>query len=147
MDMANSLRESESKFRTLTESTASGIFIVQNDRFKYLNRAGEEITGYTLEELEGEPFLKVIHPHYRDVVIERAQAHLTDENSIDVSTRYEFKFVRKDGGPTRRFILPKATAGTKWRKSGGLKTERVGAFSTWGVAKYQITKNSLKFGI
>ena len=45
------LRESESKFRTLTETTSAAIFIFQGNKNRYVNPAAEAVTGYSREEL------------------------------------------------------------------------------------------------
>jgi PAS domain S-box-containing protein len=45
------LRESEAKFRVLTEMTASAIMILQDGRVRYANPAVEKISGYTLAEM------------------------------------------------------------------------------------------------
>ncbi|MGA9140199.1 MAG: PAS domain S-box protein [Methanocella sp.] len=45
------LQESEAKFRVLTETTASAIVILQDNKVKYANPAVEKIVGYTCEEL------------------------------------------------------------------------------------------------
>ncbi len=96
-DLICRLKESESKFRVLTESTASGIFILQDDKFRYINKAGVEITGYELKDLENKPFWSIIHPEFRALVIQRAQARLNPIGSHRSPRRYEFKFIRKDG--------------------------------------------------
>jgi PAS domain S-box-containing protein len=47
----DALRESEEKFRVLTETTASAIVILQDNKVKYANPAVEKITGYSREEM------------------------------------------------------------------------------------------------
>ena len=50
-----SLRESLEHFRVLTEQSAMGIMILQDDLVRYANRAVSEITGYAQEELMALP--------------------------------------------------------------------------------------------
>ncbi|OGW28000.1 MAG: hypothetical protein A2X56_08665 [Nitrospirae bacterium GWC2_57_13] len=89
-----SLRQSEANFRSLTESTAAGIFIHQGDRFLYANPAAERIAGYTLEEYLHMDFCGIVHPDYLPLVRERGLARLRGD---DQPQQYEFKVVTKDG--------------------------------------------------
>ncbi len=93
------LREREEMFRTLAETTATAIFVYQGERFVYVNRACEEITGYPREELLKMRFWEVVHPDFRALVRERGLARQRGEK---VPTRYEFKILRRDG--TLRWI-------------------------------------------
>lgn len=90
-----SLRESELKFRTLAETTAAAIFIHRGKKLLYMNPAGEEIAGYTHEELLAIDQFDLIHPDYRQLVMERVQSRLRGEN---VPRQYEVKVVTKEGG-------------------------------------------------
>ena len=88
------LRESEQKFRVLTETVASGIFIHQGGKFLYVNPASEVITGYTRDELLSMNVGDIIHPDFRELVRDRAQSRLRGE---PVPSRYELKIITKDG--------------------------------------------------
>jgi PAS domain S-box-containing protein len=91
-----SLKESESKFRTLAETTTAAIFIHQGRKLVYANPAGETMTGYTRDELLEEDFWALIHPDYQELVKERGQARMHGDGER-VPQEYEFKFVRKNG--------------------------------------------------
>jgi PAS domain S-box-containing protein len=88
------LRESESKFRTLAQTNAAAIFIIQGNNFQYVNPALEAITGYSEEELLTMNFWDVIHPEFQELVKERGIARQRGEK---VPSRYEFKIITKSG--------------------------------------------------
>ena len=60
------LQESEARFRTLAESAAVAIFILQGERFVYMNPAGARLSGRGREELLDIPFWELGHPDMRD---------------------------------------------------------------------------------
>ncbi|HEX6864419.1 MAG TPA: EAL domain-containing protein [Thermoanaerobaculia bacterium] len=86
-------RDSDPWFRALAETTSTAIF-VYSDRVLYVNPATEELTGYTAEELLGQPPWFVAHPDHQALIRERVQGRLRGE---PVPTRYEFKILTKDG--------------------------------------------------
>ncbi|HLG12911.1 MAG TPA: PAS domain S-box protein [Blastocatellia bacterium] len=73
------LTESESKFRTLAESTSSSIVILQGDRLVYANPAAEKISGYSQEELFKLNFWALVHPEMQDEVRQRGFARQRGE--------------------------------------------------------------------
>jgi PAS domain S-box-containing protein len=89
------LRESESKFRLLAETTQSAIFIARQDgTFCYVNPQVEALTGYSLDELQSIAVWDLVHADWRTAVRARARACWHGE---DVPPRFEFAIVRKDG--------------------------------------------------
>ncbi|MBI2812701.1 MAG: PAS domain S-box protein [Opitutae bacterium] len=88
------LRESEAKFRTLAETTAASIFVLQGPRFKFANPALERLTGYAREELLAMNFWDTAHPDHRELVHARGLARQRGE---PVPIRYEFKLLSKQG--------------------------------------------------
>ena len=88
------LQESEKKFRVLTETAASGIFIHQGEKFVYVNPASEAMTGYSREELLTMDFWDLVHPDFRELVKQRAQAR---QQGKSVPSRYELKIITKNG--------------------------------------------------
>jgi PAS domain S-box-containing protein len=91
---AEALRESEAKFRVLTETAASGILIYQGDKYRYANPAAETITGYAKEEIRTMTICDLVHPEFQELVRERAVARQRGE---DVPSRYELKIITKNG--------------------------------------------------
>jgi len=62
------LRESEEKFRVLSETSPAAIFMYHEDKLIYGNPAAERFTGFTHEELLRKNFWDMVHPRYRDMV-------------------------------------------------------------------------------
>lgn len=89
-----SLRESEAKFRAVAETMTAGITIFGKDKLLYCNPATSQITGYSHEEFLNMNFWEVIHPQFRDLVIQRGRSRLTGE---DIPPRYEVKIICKNG--------------------------------------------------
>jgi PAS domain S-box-containing protein len=90
----NRLRESEARFRALTESAPSAIFIFHAERFLYVNPAFEAIAGFSKAEILQMRFWDLIHPDMRELVRKRGLARQRGE---DVPARYEVKILTKDG--------------------------------------------------
>lgn len=88
------MRESENKFRKLSQTNSAAIYIVQGNHFLYVNPATEKITGYTFKELLSMNFWDVVHQDFRELVKERGIARQRGEK---VPSRYEFKIISKDG--------------------------------------------------
>ena len=49
--MEAALRESEARYRAITESSLAGVVAIQDGTFRYVNAVGAAIFGYTPEEL------------------------------------------------------------------------------------------------
>ncbi|MFH1058681.1 MAG: PAS domain S-box protein [Pseudomonadota bacterium] len=92
--VTRALREREEKFRTLTETAASGIFIIRGENICYINPAGERICGYSQAQLKHLPFWSLVHPDHRELVRERGLARQQGEV---MPNHYEFKLLRPDG--------------------------------------------------
>jgi PAS domain S-box-containing protein len=80
LQMERALRESEAKFRSVTDLAACAIWILQDGRIVYLNQCVVGISGYSREELLAMDAQELVHPDYRDTLRDRAQAgrHLTN---------------------------------------------------------------------
>ncbi|MCA1988204.1 MAG: PAS domain S-box protein [Desulfarculus sp.] len=90
------LRESEQQFRTLTETAASAILIIQDDHFRYSNPAASALCGYSPAEISQFHFLDLVHPEHRDLVSKRHAARLRGEKA---PVRYQFRILTKSGEP------------------------------------------------
>jgi PAS domain S-box-containing protein len=88
------LRNSEERFRILTETSKSAVFIFDECGFKYVNPATVELTGYSLEDYSKMKFWDMIHPDFSEVVMERGKKRLLGENT---PFENEVKILTKDG--------------------------------------------------
>jgi diguanylate cyclase (GGDEF)-like protein/PAS domain S-box-containing protein len=85
------LSEHHMLFRSLTEKTLHGAFIVQGDRFCYVNDRGTEVLGYTRQELlVMEPWWQVIHQEDR-------RTALDGDGSSSIDGHFEARGVCKNG--------------------------------------------------
>jgi PAS domain S-box-containing protein len=62
------LRDSEEKFRVLTENAACGICIIQGDRICYANSEAEKITGYSKDDLLKMNLRELVHPEHQHIL-------------------------------------------------------------------------------
>jgi PAS domain S-box-containing protein len=89
------LRESESKFRDLSEKSLSGIYLIQNETFAYVNPRLAEIFGYTVDEIvDKKGPADLTSQEDRQLVLENLRRRLADEAE---SVHYEFKGKQKNG--------------------------------------------------
>ena len=88
------LRESENRFRVLSENAFVGIYIIQNGRLSYVNSTLAKIFGYTPEELTGADPALVIHPDDQAMVSENIRRRIDGEAE---TVHYEFHGQCKDG--------------------------------------------------
>jgi diguanylate cyclase (GGDEF)-like protein/PAS domain S-box-containing protein len=87
-------RDSELKYRTLVENTHDFVFMVdRNGLFTYVNPNLENITGYSLSDLKGQPFTFVIAPNEKKAIIDRFRKGIR----VDASLPYETELINKEG--------------------------------------------------
>jgi PAS domain S-box-containing protein len=90
----DALRESESRYRSLVENAKEGIYVVQDDMIKFINRAGAEMSGYSEKEIISKPFMEFIYPDDRALVSERCRKRFGGE---EIETRITFRFIAAGG--------------------------------------------------
>ena len=88
------LRESEEKFRALSETMTAAVVIVRDKHILYVNPATEAMTGYSRAELLRMDFQNVIHPDSQQLVEGRSASR---ERGEDVAPQYELKILAKNG--------------------------------------------------
>jgi PAS domain S-box-containing protein len=89
------LRESEARFRALTEGALAGVYIIQDGVFRYVNPALAQFFGYTPEEIIDKlgP-TDLTCPEDRPLVAEQVRRRLAGEVE---AVHYSFRGLRKDG--------------------------------------------------
>lgn len=89
------LSEAESKYRSLVEESLVGVYVVQGDRFTYVNPRFAEIFGYSQDEITDHKTVKdLIVPE--DVELVTGNLRKRYEGAVQ-SLRYTFRGLRKDG--------------------------------------------------
>ena len=63
----------EGLYKTLESSSKAGIYILQDGRFRFVNRHAARYWGYNRDELVGVSSMKLVHPEDREKVRERDQ--------------------------------------------------------------------------
>jgi diguanylate cyclase (GGDEF)-like protein/PAS domain S-box-containing protein len=80
--------------QALMRCAGTGIYIVQDGRFQYVNSLFLNLTGYTEQELLGVCSLDLVHPEDRKTVRKKAIESLKGQSLLP----YEYRFMKKDGG-------------------------------------------------
>lgn len=87
------LRESENKFRVLTEKAVVGVYLIQNRVFQYINPKMTDILGYSTDELIMHKPIDFIAPE--DQPKAREYSHKLTSGEAE-SLYYELKMVKKN---------------------------------------------------
>ncbi len=89
------LRESEERFRVLSDKSLVGVYLFQDDRFLYVNERMAQILGRSPGEVIALPHLwEVVFEEDRPLVEENIRKRVSGEVT---SVSYELRFKRKDG--------------------------------------------------
>lgn len=93
--MEAELKLAELKFRTLAEKSMVGVYVVQKNKFTYVNPRFADIFGYNQDELTQAPSVEiVISNEFKATTLEHVRARLDGE--VD-SIHYEVAGVRRNG--------------------------------------------------
>lgn len=95
----NNLKQVEALFKTLSNSSPVGVYIVQDGKFQFVNPQFQEFTGYREKELLGREAYMVVLPEDRDSARKNAVDMLKGRRSFP----YEFRSLTKSG--QTRWIL------------------------------------------
>lgn len=107
------LEEKEEEYRLLFENSPSGIFILQDNRFRIFNDAVLHITGLSRDELYSVSATDLVHHNDLDVVLE-SNKKITCHESDELS--FPFRIIKGNGevmwvGIKSKFILWKGKKG------------------------------------
>jgi PAS domain S-box-containing protein len=89
-----SLKESEQRLRTLSNTTTAGIFIYNDEKIFYANPAAERYSDYSITELMALNMLDLVHPDFKNLFRQRG---LANKQSKKGYTHFEMKILRKNG--------------------------------------------------
>ena len=94
-EIEKQLLEEESKFRNLVEQSMVGVFIIQDNRYAYVNPKLVELVGYSEEEmLQNIPVLNLVHTDNKDFVLRNIRDRL---NGLKPHVNYQLKVIKKNG--------------------------------------------------
>ncbi len=91
------LKSSEKKYRDLTEKSLVGVYIIQDDKFKYVNPEFSRIYGYDRDEIIGKHYLELASNKDSERVKEGVEARQEGEGEPH---RYKFEALTKNGKKT-----------------------------------------------
>ena len=80
-------------FQIMSESTSAGMYVIEGEKFIYVNPAFTSITGYTINELRNFTFWQWVHQDHKDLVKNRGLQRQT--GNVELPIRYEVKIVSK----------------------------------------------------
>ena len=97
MEMA--LKESEAKFRSLSNASPAAVIVYREDGIVYVNPAAVSILGYSEEELLSMNIINFVHPDSQSLVREAVRTRMAGSNR---PAHYEIKTITKSG--TERWL-------------------------------------------
>ncbi len=92
------LRESENRYRTITEQSLVGVQIIKDGRLIFVNEGWTAITGYTRRDLEhwsDRDFLRIIHPEDQQFFMKHMQDCQDADNGG--SKPCDYRFIAQSG--------------------------------------------------
>jgi len=88
------MQHNEQKYEYLFEGAAGGIAIIRGDKIEFANPALSHITGHTSKKLLSEPFITLIHPDDKKMVLERYTKRMQGQKA---EADYDFRVIADDG--------------------------------------------------
>lgn len=90
----DAMRESEERYRSLIENMLDGVFVIQDDKFIFVNEQLANIVDYPVEMMLQRSIVDVIAPEDQSWVLDRYRRRQQGEN---VTNHYEFRMLQRDG--------------------------------------------------
>lgn len=94
-ELERRVRAQQGQFHALADQGITGVYLIREGRFAFVNERIAQLFGYTVDEMLALPGISdVIHPADRDRVAENVRKRLDGETA---SLHYEFRGVTKSG--------------------------------------------------
>jgi PAS domain S-box-containing protein len=88
------LADSEQKYSTLVERSTDGIIVLQDGLLRFANQKIAEMTGFSVKEATGKPFLAFVSPEHKKLAADSYKRRMAGE---EVPSTYELEILTKDG--------------------------------------------------
>ncbi len=93
--MEEALKESEEKYRAVAEESITGVYILQDGKFKFVNKRFCEFFGYSYEEITDRlGSLDLTYPEDRHIVQQNIDARMKGHST---TSEYEIRALKKNG--------------------------------------------------
>lgn len=97
-ELLEELRDSEMRFRSVTQSAVDAIVSADtHDRIIFWNKAAEKMFGYTEEEILGKPVIVLMPESYRRAHREGVKRHVRTGRQVLIGNTKEVQALRKNG--------------------------------------------------
>ncbi len=89
------LQESERRYKVLTESSLTGVFIESDGRIVFVNERFPKMLGYMPDDMLGKSLLEFVHPEHRDLFSYTVSGMLLGRG---IPAELEIKALKRGGG-------------------------------------------------
>ena len=96
VQLEDRLQRAEQRLLQQAETASEGVVVVQDGRFRFVNRPFLDILGWPASHLLGQAFLGFVHPEDRELLRENHQRRLA---GLPLPSRYEFRCLTASRGP------------------------------------------------
>lgn len=94
VNMWTNICETENLYKNIIDRIYEGVFLIQDRKFVLVNKPLSDMLGYTVSELEGLEFIKIVATEERERVL---QFHNMRISGATAPTIYDTKFLTKNG--------------------------------------------------
>jgi len=88
------LRESEERYRAFVDNSLTGVCLIQDGKYEFVNKRFVDISGHSRDELRGMSFSQIVHPDDLELAKKIIARRMSGE---DLTGQYQFRVVLKDG--------------------------------------------------